>query len=144
MGLTGEIKVGDAVKTLNRTRAIYGRVGLVDRRKKVAVVEGRTQPGAVKRTFTSSLEDLELISDAELCPEDRRPVMHLLYPREPPRGWAMTNAKVACGAVLGQARVVNMKSNEYVECSYCDKCLNTKEPDGQQFEALIVLEQEET
>lgn len=69
-GLPGEIKVGDAVRTLNRKQAVYGRVTFINK-KKVATVKGRTQPGAPVQSVDAHVENLDLISDDELCPEDR-------------------------------------------------------------------------
>lgn len=70
-GLTGEIKVGDPVKTLNRKQAVYGRVRSINKKKKLAVVEGRTQPGALSQLYVVHVEDLDLITPDELCPEDQ-------------------------------------------------------------------------
>lgn len=76
VGQAGEIKPGDAVKTLNRTRAIYGRVldetPKKSRRLGYWIVEGRTQPGAKAERFTVHKENLDRIPEEELAPEDRQ------------------------------------------------------------------------
>ncbi len=70
VGRTGEVKAGDAVKTLNRRQAVYGRVTYVNK-KGVATVRGRTQPGALAQVVNAHVENLDLITDDELCPGDR-------------------------------------------------------------------------
>jgi hypothetical protein len=75
--LVGRIQEGDAVKTLNRKKAVYGRVvGFRKRRTfsrySIAIVKGRTQPGADEQTLEVHVEDLDLIREGELAPEDRR------------------------------------------------------------------------
>lgn len=69
-GLTGPIVVGSCVRTLNRKQAVYGRVMSINK-KKVAVVYGRHQPGALAQNYAVHVENLDLISEDELCPEDR-------------------------------------------------------------------------
>jgi hypothetical protein len=66
VGLTGEIKAGDAVKTLNRKQAVYGRVVSINR-KRLATVKGRTQPGAPEQTVVAHVENLDLVTADELC-----------------------------------------------------------------------------
>lgn len=69
-GLTGEITAGAAVRTLNRKATVYGRVRSINK-KRLAVVEGRTQPGALSQLYVVHVENLDLITEDELCPEDR-------------------------------------------------------------------------
>lgn len=67
--MTGEIKTGSPVKTLHFTRAVYGRVIRMER--KHAFVVGRTQPGAGVQRFKAHIENLDLVTEDDLAPEDR-------------------------------------------------------------------------
>jgi hypothetical protein len=74
--MDGKIVTGSAVKTLNRSKAVYGRVkGFKCKRGRprysIAIIRGRTQPGAPTQTLEVSVEDLDLIPEGELAPEDR-------------------------------------------------------------------------
>jgi hypothetical protein len=71
---SGEIKVGDAVKTLHLSKAVYGRVQETPthtRRKGYWYIKGRTQPGAQTQRVAVHKENLDLIPEGELAPEDR-------------------------------------------------------------------------
>lgn len=68
--LTGVIEIGDYVKTLNRTRAIYGKV--TDVHKPWAIIMGITQPGKPLERKRVNLEDLELTYKAGTLPPERK------------------------------------------------------------------------
>jgi hypothetical protein len=59
-GLTGEVEIGDEVKTLHFKRAVYGVVTRISK-KKIATVRGETQPGAGLRTISAHVENLAII-----------------------------------------------------------------------------------
>lgn len=69
--MDGEIKAGSAVKTLHLSKAIYGRVDFI--KKGIAYCKGRTQPGKPSGRFRARLENLDLIPEVDLAPEDRLP-----------------------------------------------------------------------
>lgn len=67
--MDGEIVEGSAVKTLHFKQAVYGRV--MSLTGGMALVWGRTQPGKPTEKFKASVENLDLIPEEELAPEDR-------------------------------------------------------------------------
>ena len=75
-GLTGEIREGSPVQTLHFTKAVFGRVkgfakGKTKDGARIAIVWGRTQPGASLTKFRASVENLALVTEDELAEEDR-------------------------------------------------------------------------
>jgi hypothetical protein len=68
--LEGEIKAGDAVKTLHLKHAVYGRVDFIS--KGYAYIKGRTQPGKSLQRVKASVENLDRVTEDELAPEDRK------------------------------------------------------------------------
>lgn len=70
--MSGKIEVGDYVKTLHLTKAVYGKVTGTRRKGKVLILRGRTQPGAPLVTRETSPENLELHFRAGTLPEDLR------------------------------------------------------------------------
>lgn len=71
-----EIEKGSPVKTLHLSKAVFGRVQEIIQKRghqtRIAVVFGRTQPGANLQRLRANVENLELVAETDLAEEDRR------------------------------------------------------------------------